>query len=401
MFNNTSRTTFIQMNSRNKIVISSLVIGILVVSGITLGVVLPKVLRDKYPTDSKLVFFNSNQNLAIINASQFNSITEQTLSINLLEFMTYLSINSFDQISVISEIDNSTELYYSDLDAAILSIGEHGFQLSVNDITIYSISGIAIDFIHFSVDIAPTIYQTLEFDNWETVGSTINFTNNTGISKAVIILLDSFGWRFWHNLSTLGIIDLNLNILYNQPGLTAYPSITNVATASILTGYWPADTSISSRQDHTLNKPSIFDVASANGVVTEIIEGNIGFININADHESWLPDYNGNGTNDDEIYYEAIDSLSNNRSELLFIHFHGIDDIGHTYGPYSSEWNTKVKQTCAYVNNLMNYIDNETIVILTADHGMHINDSPEDYRVGVHGESIWEDMVIPLIIARK
>ena len=50
---------------------------------------------------------------------------------------------------------------------------------------------------------------------------------------------------------------------------------------------------------------------------------------------------------------------------------------------------------------LIDIMNNETLLIITADHGMHISDNPEEYRIGIHGESTWTDMIVPIIIARK
>ncbi|NHJ05529.1 MAG: hypothetical protein EAX90_11945 [Candidatus Heimdallarchaeota archaeon] len=133
-----------------------------------------------------------------------------------------------------------------------------------------------------------------------------------------------------------------------------------------------------------------FDVASKNNLVTEIIEGNVGFLDINADYESWLTDLYGENSIDDEIHNKTIESLNTNRSDLIFVHFHGIDDIGHEFGPYSNEWLSKVNQTFDYVNEIMNFIDNEILVVITTDHGMHTDYSSKDYRLGTHGESKWE-----------
>jgi len=169
----------------------------------------------------------------------------------------------------------------------------------------------------------------------------------------------------------------------------------------LLSGFWPSATGITSRQNHILNVETIFDVATKNNFTTEIIEGNAGFIDINADFESWLPDINESGTNDDEIFQQTIESINSSRSEILFTHFHGIDDDGHSFGPNSLEWLQKVEQIFDYLNEIINYIDENTLVIFTADHGMHISEDPSDYRIGTHGDCFYDDMMVPIIFARK
>ena len=107
---------------------------------------------------------------------------------------------------------------------------------------------------------------------------------------------------------------MDFNVLFVEPCLTSYPSITNVATATMLSGYWPASTGVTERRKHVLNVDSIFDVAAKNNFTSEIIEGDTGFIAINADYESWLLDTDDSGSNDDEIFQETVESLNSSRS---------------------------------------------------------------------------------------
>ena len=386
------------MKKQNKILISIAIIAV-VVTSITLGILLPRSID--IPSDSKLYVFDTNENIAFVNVTEFTKLTDTTLEISLMSFLENYNINITDHLTVISSKGESVNFKKAELNNGRLKLGENGFLIIIEDKEIDFVQGLALDIEYYSVDIATTIYQVLGFTDWVTEGEEIEFSNNTGFNKVILFHLDGFGWQFWENLSTLGIIDLNLNILFNKPGLTAYPPITNVATATMLSGFWPISTGITTRQNHILNVDTIFDVASRNNFTTEIIEGSVGFIDINADYESWLLDLNSSGSNDDEIFEKTIESLNNSRADVLFSHFHGIDDEGHSYGPNSIEWLSKVEQIFDYLNEIINYIDNETLVIFTADHGMHISDDPEDYRIGTHGECFWDDMIIPIIFARK
>ncbi|MHA1126815.1 MAG: alkaline phosphatase family protein [Candidatus Heimdallarchaeota archaeon] len=386
------------MKKQNKIILSVAII-IVSVTSITLGILLPRSID--IPADSKLYIFNENENLAFVTVTSFTSLAGKSLEYALIPFLETYNITITNQLTIISSNGLSLNFLETELSNSNILLGENGFSVSINGIDYDFIQGLAIDIEYFSVDIATTIYETLNFSGWETEGSVIEFPNNTGFDKVILFHLDGFGWQFWNNLSTHGFIDLNITLLFNEPALTAYPPITNVATATMLSGFWPASTGITTRQNHILNVETIFDIASVNNFTTEIIEGNAGFIDISADFESWLPDINDSGTNDDEIFQRTIESINSSRSEILFTHFHGIDDEGHSYGPNSLEWLQKVEQIFDYLNEIIKYIEENTLVIFTADHGMHISDDPSDYRVGIHGDCFYDDMMVPIIFARK
>ena len=57
--------------------------------------------------------------------------------------------------------------------------------------------------------------------------------------------------------------------------------------------------------------------------------------------------------------------------DLLFVHFHGIDDAGHTYGPGSPEEEAVVHEVDAAVGQLLDALPADTLIIIFADHGMH------------------------------
>lgn len=388
------------MINKNKKIIIGITIGFVLVSGTILGIVLPNIVERQIPVDSQLVIFTIDQNIATLNITNYKELTNGKFIMPLGTLLNHYSINSFLLLKVISVNDNANYISSCEVNSAELKLGKNGFEIDLDHKKIDFIQGLAIDLYYNTVDIAPTVYNTLSLKNWFTQGQTFYSAGGYSINKTIIILLDSFGWSFWDNLSNLGIIELIIEPFINQPALTVFPSITNVATASILTGYWPEVTGIMTRQNHQLEVPSIFDIAGENNLTTEFIEGNVGFLNLNADYEFWLTDQNGDDTIDDEIFAKAYESINSNRSDLLFVHFHSIDDIGHTYGPYSSEWMSKVATIFTYVNELLEIISNDTLVIITADHGMHkVIENNE--RIGVHGESCFEDMIVPLIFVKK
>ena len=82
--------------------------------------------------------------------------------------------------------------------------------------------------------------------------------------------------------------------------------------------------------------------------------------------------------------------------DLFYVHFHGIDDAGHTYGPGTPEEETVIQEVDAAVGQLLAALPADTLVIIFADHGMHRIDA--EGRLGNHGNLIERDMFIPIFV---
>ena len=93
---------------------------------------------------------------------------------------------------------------------------------------------------------------------------------------------------------------------------------------------------------------------------------------------------------DEEVYTNAREALSDS-PDLIFVHFHGIDDTAQDHGPYARETMQKISEIDGCVQALAEGFDGR--VIITADHGLH--ETPEG---GAHGLFIAEDMIVPYIV---
>ncbi|MFA9422922.1 MAG: alkaline phosphatase family protein, partial [Sedimentibacter sp.] len=91
-----------------------------------------------------------------------------------------------------------------------------------------------------------------------------------------------------------------------------------------------------------------------------------------------------------EMYESALRASAENY-DFIFVHFHGIDDRGHSYGPEADETMLYIKLIDSYISELSNIWDGT--IILTADHGMH-----ETENGGTHGECRYSDMVVPYFL---
>ncbi len=103
---------------------------------------------------------------------------------------------------------------------------------------------------------------------------------------------------------------------------------------------------------------------------------------------------------DEKVYQSALSLIDQAPPALLFLHYHGLDDLAHTFGPYGSRsidhlqklWQWHLELRRRWTGNLL----------IISDHGAHAI-TPEDNYLknrddqGTHGKFIFEDMAIPVI----
>ncbi|KAF7590370.1 hypothetical protein BBP40_002922 [Aspergillus hancockii] len=56
--------------------------------------------------------------------------------------------------------------------------------------------------------------------------------------------------------------------------------------------------------------------------------------------------------------------------DVIFAHFLGVDHVGHRYGPSHPEMTHKLRQMDVMIRNVMDALDNDTLLIVMGDHGM-------------------------------
>lgn len=169
---------------------------------------------------------------------------------------------------------------------------------------------------------------------------------------------------------------------------TIYKPVTNSGFAAMITGKPPVENGVLNRDYRELNVDTIFDEAEKLGKKSALVEGDIKILNTNINPILNL-DSNKDGYNDDEVYQSALKEIDKDNSYLL-VHFHGLDDLGHEYGPDAKEIFQRFKILDEYIEDLVSKWDGK--VIITADHGMHI-----DGDGGSHGDFRTEDIYIPYI----
>ena len=207
--------------------------------------------------------------------------------------------------------------------------------------------------------------------------------------KVMLIELDGAGWQAIEYAKAQNRIPF-LSGYSAQPISTVYPCISNVALASLLTGQTPDKTTVTQRSERILQVDDIFNIAAQSGKTGTVIEGNSKLVDMSI-QQLLNVDTNENGSTDDEVFACAKKQLG--KFDFTFVHFHGIDDTAHTYGPFSQQSLDKLSEIDGFIQALC--IGFDGTIIITADHGQH--DVQSETKSGDHGTFNVQDMIVPLI----
>ncbi len=244
------------------------------------------------------------------------------------------------------------------------------------------------------LDIAPTAASVLGIPAPNQ--STGSVLSQRKASRVMLVYLDGFGYQRYLQALDEGSIPYLASLEPPQMALTTYPPITRVSSASLLTGAPPAVHGVNGRETRKTETQTLFDVAAENGLDVGAVEGEaLAFELRNADFQL-SGDRNGDGSTDDEVLANALAVLAVGAPDLFLVHFHGIDDAGHNYGPGAPEEIETVRGVDQSVQALIEAVPAGTMVILFADHGQHLVQETEKY--GNHGNLIEEDMLIPVFV---
>lgn len=175
---------------------------------------------------------------------------------------------------------------------------------------------------------------------------------------------------------------------------TTMPSVSSVALASLLTGQLPANNGVMAERIRRVEGDDLFTALAHKNKNAIIIEGNTKLIDFSQEQRLHA-DENQSGTMDDEVWEGAMQAIEEG-PDFLFVHFHGYDDLAHTYGPHSLEALGQLATIDEYIAALHNAHGGRLIV--TADHGQH--DITGD-KLGEHGEFVPSDMLIPVLEWRR
>ena len=247
-------------------------------------------------------------------------------------------------------------------------------------------------------DIAPTAATALGLSvPSEATGRPLPVPSSA--DRVALIFLDGFGYVRYSEALAEGSIP-NLAALGDPlVALTTYPSITSVSTASLLTGASPDVHGVDRRGIRKTDTETLFDVAASAGLRVVAVEGESLAFALRGAELQLSADLDGNGSTDDNVLAKTLDVLRTGLPDVLFVHFHGIDDTGHSHGPGSPEESAAVEEVDAAVGRIVEMLPEGTLIVVFADHGMHKIE--EEGRLGNHGHLLERDTFIPILLVVK
>lgn len=219
------------------------------------------------------------------------------------------------------------------------------------------------------------------------------------VEHVVWFFLDGFGYLALQTAKTEGLIAYLGSLETVYPAYAIYPPKTSTSTAALLSGLDSTQNGVWATGIRNLGVPSIIDAVIDSGLQFTIIEGESTPFNYPKAEVILSGDRNNDDSTDDNVFINAEERIAEGVPDVLMIHFHGIDDVGHTYGPYSAEWNSKIAEVDSYVKQLVEQLPENTLIIFFPDHGMH--QVTNDSSLGNHGNLILDDMETYIILVQK
>ncbi|MGI6359109.1 MAG: alkaline phosphatase family protein [Bacillota bacterium] len=257
-----------------------------------------------------------------------------------------------------------------------LEVGEH----SVN----YVVLG---DYSQTVRDVRAMMFNAPELSIMQTFDDTVRRLENG--EKVMIAFLDGLSYRQYRRAVETGMAPYLQSLPPAEKALSIYQPVTNAGFAAMITGQPPGVNGVHSRSQRGLNVPSIFGRAVELGQKAILVEGNIQILDTEVDPRLNLDQNQQHGT-DDEVFASGLQAIAE-QPDLLMVHFHGIDDCGHQFGPLAEQTLQKIQQVDSYLQALAAEWDGTIIVV--ADHGMHVEGDG-----GSHGQARAEDFVVPYIV---
>jgi len=179
---------------------------------------------------------------------------------------------------------------------------------------------------------------------------------------------------------------------------TVYPSVTNIGHASMLTGLSVEQHGVNHNDSFVfpcpslpIETPTFLTLAQQAGYSTAIVVGKERLCYFRQLEET---DYTFAREGDRSVVDRVLE-LIDGGYQVIFAQFPNPDYFGHSTGWMSPVYLSEMSRTDAQIGRILTRLDelgltDETLIIITADHGGHLSE---------HGSDMPEDMTIPFIIA--
>jgi hypothetical protein len=251
--------------------------------------------------------------------------------------------------------------------------------------------------IEYSImDLAPTMAKVLGLP--ELPDAHGQSRSDVRVQHGVLILIDGLQYQKLNSLIEGNALPFfgEINIIHK--GLTVYPSITTASTGALLTSTPPYVNGVFGYGYRSTESKTLFDLAAEEGRSVTAVEGHsLAFGLRNAD-VILSGDRDGDSFTDDNVLNNSLRVIGEDMPDLLFIHFHDIDDMGHKYGPDSPEYEAAIIRVDGYLDQIYQALPANTLFIIFADHGMQ--NEPLSTG-GNHGGLTKSAMIIPIIFLEK
>lgn len=246
------------------------------------------------------------------------------------------------------------------------------------------------------MDISPTITQVLGLPPMPDAQG--QHRSESKAKHGVLILVDGLQYQKLQSLISDGKLPFFGEIDEIHRGLTVYPSITTSSTAALLTGAPPHINGVYGYGYRSTDMKTLFDHASEHGRSVTAIEGHsLAFALRNA-NVILSGDRDGDGHTDDNVLANSLEVVTTDMPDVLFIHFHDVDDQGHRYGPDSPKYESAIIRVDNYLTEIFQALPSNTFIAIFADHGMQ-NDLSD--TGGNHGQLTQSAMIIPIMFLKK
>ena len=197
--------------------------------------------------------------------------------------------------------------------------------------------------------------------------------------KVLFIGIDGCRWDAVVAANAPSIDNLLTNSIYSGNGLTEYKTWSGTGWSGMLTGVWHTKHGVTDNtftgSNYTQYPDFISRAENFNPSLSTMSVVHWGPINTtiiqSIDNEVTV-------ATDSAVKNEAVNMLTNDDPDVLFIAFDDVDHAGHTYGfsPTVTEYLQAIETTDMYVSEILaalyartNYINEDWLIVLTTDHG--------------------------------